>query len=458
MEARFAEHLRESGLMPAGARVVVAVSGGLDSTALLHLLRFALDEGRFTLTAAHFDHRMRPRSGADADWVSGLCRAWDVPLTQGIARRELVSEGDARQARYDFLARAADARHADFIATAHHADDQAETVLFRIIRGTGLTGLAGIPSRRGRIVRPLLPFRRDDIRRYGDSVGLRYREDPTNRSRAYARNRLRHDILPRLERMAPGAAESLVNLADDARAARNARESALDAVESDVVVKYADSGGFELARDRLLSYHSSVRSHLLRRLLARLGSRPDRSGTEAILTFITTGESGGAVDVRGGVVVAREFDRIRVYRPDHDASRSPRERTLLIAEAGEGRGSTVIGGRPYRVSWSAGGQRLGGPTEGFDAAEIVFPLKIRGWRPGDRLRLAYGTKKLKKLYAERRIGRSERDSVPVLSDAEGRILWVVGVARADFASAPAEANVPAGATVLRVCISGAGHG
>src|SRR5690606_25249179 len=202
------------------------------------------------LVAAHFDHRMRPGSDEDANWVAGLCTAWDLPLELGHADPPPRSEAEARAARYRFLHAAAERVRADRIATAHQADDQAETVLFRIIRGTGLRGLTGIPARRGMIVRPLLPFRRAELEAYARSTHLRFREDPTNLVLGYARNRLRHDVLPRLERIAPGARRALVRLAREARAAEAAGDSLLDAVEREVVS--IDAEGVLLARERLL--------------------------------------------------------------------------------------------------------------------------------------------------------------------------------------------------------------
>src|SRR5690606_33652142 len=380
------------------------------------------------LVAAHFDHRMREGSADDAAWVAGLCRAWDVPLIRGSATAPLRTEDDARRARYAFLHDAARQAGADRIATAHHADDQAETVLFRIIRGTGLRGLAGVPERRGRIVRPLPPCRRAELGAYARAAGLRHRVDPTNLVLGYARNRLRHDVLPRLERIAPGAAGALARLAREARAAEHAWESLLDDVGR--AVASIDGGGVRLARERLPSSYAHVRARLLRRLLRRFGSHPDRAGTRAALEFIRLGASGGHFDVIGGVRLEREFDRIRMRPGPRRAESAAVDRPLIITRPERGEGVAIIGGRRLAVEWTLGHEDAVPSTAAFDAAALRFPLELRGWRAGDRIRLPYGAKKLKKLFVERRIGRSERATTPVLADAGGRVVWVAGVAHA----------------------------
>ncbi|UCC49059.1 MAG: tRNA lysidine(34) synthetase TilS, partial [Gemmatimonadota bacterium] len=197
---RFDNHLRASRLLPEGAAVTVALSGGLDSVALLDLLGTLRERWGWRLTAAHFDHRMREESGADAGWVADLCRQRGVPCRVGRARRVPRSESEARDLRYEFLHRARLEFQAECLATAHQADDQAETVLFRLLRGSGLAGLGGIPLRRSpNIVRPLLPFWRAEIEAYAAARGLAHRSDPTNLDISIARNRIRHQLIPAIE-------------------------------------------------------------------------------------------------------------------------------------------------------------------------------------------------------------------------------------------------------------------
>ncbi|CAN5778589.1 tRNA lysidine(34) synthetase TilS [soil metagenome] len=421
---RFALHLQASGLLSDVERPLVALSGGLDSVCLLHLLRFAVTP--VAVEAAHFDHAMRPDSGADADWVRGLCTAWRVPLALGRAERPPRSEAAARDMRYAFLHEAAERIGAGAILTAHHADDQAETVLFRLARGTGLTGLAGIPARRGLIARPLLPFTRAELRAYAHACGLRWREDVSNRSLRFARNRIRHTVLPALESTRPGAARRIARLAERAAEAESAWQAVTRTAVADALVERFPSG-YALARDRMLAYHPHVRARVIRHLLNELGSRPGRSGTRAAVEFISSGASGSGIEIAGGVRLEREFGRI-VIRLRLDAVTV--DRPLIIRAAAPGSGSFVAGGQRYVAQWAPtprGAETR--HTAAFDPSSLQFPLELRSWRPGDRIRLQYGRKKLKKLLQEQRIGRADRARAAILCDAGGSVLWVVGVAR-----------------------------
>lgn len=417
-------------------RVLVALSGGLDSVVLLHLLRFGTSR---TIMAAHFDHAMRPGSGADARWVMGLCRAWGVPLQTARAEDPPRSEAAARELRYTFLHAAAERVACDAIVTAHHADDQAETVLFRIARGTGLGGLAGIPAQRGIILRPLLAFTRAELAAYARSSRIGWREDATNRSLRYARNRIRHRVLPELEKARPGATRRIARIAQSAAAAERAWRGLVMAAVQDVV-EHEDEDGFLLARERLLAYDPHVRARVIRHLLDRLGSRPDRAGTRSAMAFISSGMSGGGVELSGGVRLEREFDRIRLRSARKEPV--PPDVALGIADSGPGAGVFVAGGRKYAARWAPAGQiARTGYAARFDPSSLRFPLELRAWQPGDRIRFAYGSKKLKQLFQERRIGRRGRASVPVLIDRDGVVLWAVGVARS--MAAPADAADPA---------------
>jgi tRNA(Ile)-lysidine synthase len=277
------------------------------------------------------------------------------------------------------------------------------------------------------IVRPLLPFTRADLQEYAAAHRLCWREDPTNRSMRYARNRIRHRVLPELERAVPGATLRIARIARAAASAERAWRAILADLSRDVILHEGD-GQFVLARERLLSYDLPVRARVIRHLLDRLGSRPDRAGTRFAMTFINSGASGGMVELTGGVRLEREFDRfnLRVARLEP----LPADTELRIADAGPGAGTFVAGGQRYVARWGPAGLHAGaGQAAAFDPSSVRFPLELRAWRAGDRIRLAYGSKKLKRLFQERRVARGRRAAIPVLTDDAGTVLWVAGVAR-----------------------------
>ncbi|MFN2483962.1 MAG: tRNA lysidine(34) synthetase TilS [Candidatus Limnocylindria bacterium] len=284
-------------LIPDRSDVVLAVSGGPDSMALLEgAARLARDR-EWCLVVAHLDHRLRPGSGADAEFVRATAEARglrfegtaaDVAALARTARRSIEEAG--RDARYAFLEGVASTigPHA-LIATAHTADDSAETILLNIARGTGVSGLSGIPVRRGRIVRPLLGARRATLRGWLVDAGIAFRTDETNLDMRYARARVRHEVVPALERLNPGVVEALLRLgrlaADDDRL--------LD-----------DLASTELARRRLeegdggarIDWHEPLPRALGRRVLRlALGVRPPMERIDAILN--------AAEGVRGGVSI-----------------------------------------------------------------------------------------------------------------------------------------------------------
>jgi tRNA(Ile)-lysidine synthase len=423
MEQRFLNFVREKELVQTGDRVLVAVSGGIDSMVLLHLFRATANELGITLVAAHFDHAMRRHSADDAEWLGGVCAAWGVELISARTDAALYGEANARTARYAFLQDAANQAEARRIATAHHADDQVETVLFRLMRGTGLRGLAGIPMRRGRLIRPLLRFRKAEIEGYAAANLIRFREDETNVTDAYARNRIRRAVIPAIQTVTQHAPEGILAVARHAARAEKAwNKITRDARRS--VIAWRDADSVELARGILLEYDGEIAARLLRSEMRRLGVMPDARATNTMWRFAQRGKSGAAVTLSGGLRLERSYDVLRLTR----AARVNENEIAVIDDCGSGSAVAQLGEKQWQVRWTTSQHEENG-TMRFDCETLRFPLQIRGWRPGDRIRLHYGTKKLKKIFAEARIPVHERASVPVLADALGRVYWVAGIIR-----------------------------
>ncbi len=413
-------------------RWVVAVSGGLDSVVLLHLLRFGVDAGA-KLVVAHFDHGMRQESVDDARWVAGLARAWGIEVRTGRAAAVPTSEAEAREARYAFLEDVRSLASARLVLTAHHADDQAETVLFRALRGAGPAGLAGISVRRNSLFRPLLGMWREELEAYAQARQLSWRDDATNADVAYARNALRHRVLPDIERLvAPGARKALVRLADLAREGEVAWNSVLPALLAPLRVE-REAGALTADHMGLLALDPSVRARVLRALVAGEGGALDERATRRAVAFIEDGRSGQRIDLGGRLILRRDLDRIGIVS---SADTLP-DRPLSIPDRGPGFGEALLAGQEVAVFWSEAPEPRGRLTAAFDPDRLRFPLRVRGREAGDRIRVLVGarevTKKVKKLLLEQRIPGGRRGQLPLLVDAEGDVLWIPGVARTEVA-------------------------
>jgi tRNA(Ile)-lysidine synthase len=291
--------------------IVLAVSGGADSMALLYGAARLVETGarRWTLSVAHLDHALRPESADDAAFVTDAAAALALPTearrtdVAALARAEGRSiEEAAREARYRFLDEVAPP--GALIATAHTADDAAETVLINLLRGTGLAGVAGIPARRGRIVRPLLGARRAMLRALLDAAGIAWRDDPSNEDRAFLRNRVRHEVLPLLEELRPGAVDRIgtfSRLADD-------DDLLLDELAAAELLTRRQ-GAYEA-----IDWHDPPPAPLGRRVLRQAIGDPAPSAerVEALLDAATGDRGGVRIELGGGRVASVRGRMIRI--------------------------------------------------------------------------------------------------------------------------------------------------
>jgi tRNA(Ile)-lysidine synthase len=419
--------VQSSGTIAPGDAIVVAVSGGADSTALLHVLWRLREPWNLRLTAAHFDHGLRgDASRRDAEAVASLCRGLGVALATGRAGplHGPSLEAAARRARYAFLARVALGQGASKVAVAHHRDDQAETVLLRLLRGAGAEGLAGMrpvrPLASGvTLVRPLLAVGGEEVRAHCAAHGLPVREDETNRDLRFARNRIRHVLLPLLEReYQPGCRDAL------ARAAR------LLADDDEWLVRQAAEAFARLRRGAALDAAglAALPAAVARRVI-RLWWR-EACGRHEALAFehVEALRLGREVDLPGGRHATSAGGLLRLLP-------GRRRQTFAYALTLPGAADVPEAGVRVTARLSATApQELPSPSVAAgDADAVAAPLTVRSRRPGDRFRPlgAPGTRKLQDVLVDARVPREERDRIPVIADAEGRILWVPGVRQAD---------------------------
>ena len=486
-EREVGKALLEGGVTK-GDLLVAAVSGGPDSLALLHaLVRLRADTG-FELHGAHLDHGLRGEaSSEDAAFVADTCGTLGVGFTAGAADVPALRkdsgrslEEAAREARYKFLARVADEQGARAIVLGHTADDQAETVLMNIIRGSGLTGLRGMAATARRniagadvlLLRPLLGLSKLATREYCRALGLRPRLDESNLSREPRRNRVRLELIPLMEELNPAVRDALIRLSRNAAQVAEHLEREVDAVWPDAVRQERDR--VRVAKDVFLGLAPAVQTHLLRRAVARVKGGLDgveQSHVEDMARLLA-GPAGRTLDLPGGLRFSAGYAEAIIAPAGLDLFPLPPiegEHELTVP------GETMVGGWQVTARLVAGSEgkaaerarNLGdsgpagiirGPDPDGILAHLSFDavgrrLAVRGRRAGDRfepLGMA-GHKKVQDFMVDSRIPRGLRDRVPLVVSERG-IAWIVGWRIAEWAKVG-----DADETVLRLSFNRTGQ-
>jgi tRNA(Ile)-lysidine synthase len=427
-----ADAVSSSGLIAPGTSGIVLCSGGADSAALTAGLAAVC--GADALVALHLNYGLRPDAGEDEAVCGELCDRLRVEL---VVQRPRLGEGnvqaEAREARY----RAAEAlrleREADWIATGHTRTDLAETLIYRLATSPGRRALLGLDPRRGAIVRPLLSLGRDRVRELVTDAGLPFHDDPTNADPLYARNRIRHEVLPVLRQIGPAAEEVI----SETRAELAEEADALEGLAAEALAGAGADAGAVVSAEALAELHPALRRLALRILAERVagGSVPLGRSRAAEIWRLAQEPEGGVIELGSGLEARVEHGHIRFAA---GPAVEPPEATLTVP------GSCRFG--PWEVRAEVG-ERLpelnGADRAALDPRRIGDSLVVRSWREGDRMKPLGlgGTKSLQDLFTDRKVPRSLRHTLPVVT-AGDRIAWIAGVAVSEeFAAAPGSDSV-----------------
>jgi tRNA(Ile)-lysidine synthase len=423
-----------------GSSILVGLSGGADSVALTCALLDLRERLGFRIVAAHLNHRIRgDESDGDAEFVRSMCARLGVELiierADGLDASISNLEERARDARREFLLRIADRVHADFVALGHHRDDQAETVLMRLMRGAGATGMAAMAARGpGRLIRPMLSVSRSEIREYLDARAIPFVEDSSNASRDILRNRIRAELLPMLERdYAPGLGGRLVELADEMRSLDDL-VTAIAARELDAM--RVSSGALDVSGFGAVNL--AVQAVVIRLFLSeQLGSlrRISRAHVDAIGELILEGGPSDSIDLPGGWRAKREYNLVRLAAA-HESKTDNAAFSVAIAADG----ITIVEAAGFRFEASTIAAADASMPNSlsvamFDAAKVADAgLIARNFIKGDRIHPMgmRGTRKVHDVFVDRKLPRARRGRFPVVMVGD-TIAWLPGLARGDCA-------------------------
>ena len=406
-------------MISSGQKVVAAVSGGCDSVCMLHILSKLAGTIGFSLEAAHFNHKLRQEeSERDEQFTKNLCEKLEIPLhvgagdVSGYAARSAVGiEEAARILRYEFLEKISEETGADRIATAHNADDNAETVLFNLTRGSGIKGLCGIPPVRGKIIRPVMFLTRTRIEQYMEENGLDHVEDSTNADTDYTRNKLRHNVMPVLRRINPNVSGSIMDtkqlLTWDDEFISAFAQRFIDGNFNNGCVSAADIAGL----------HPAVAG----RVVKMLCPHADFDHVKSVLELCRSEKASVSVSLPG-MTVRKEYDTLSFgMQSDDDGINKhilPVGKRIIVPEinAAVRVFEAENSGKVYKTF----------NTFLFKKSSICGSIILRSRRTGDKINLSGCSKQLKKLFIEKRIPASRRQKIPVLADESG-VIAVVGM-------------------------------
>ncbi len=428
MREKVQKTIAQFHMFPRGAKLIVGLSGGADSVALLHLLHSWQEEENWQITAVHIHHGLRGKEAdEDARFAESFCASLGIPcivkrydVAKEAKLRRLGEEETGRILRYAGFREAAGGEGR--IAVAHHRKDQAETVLMRLCRGTGLTGLAGMAPVRGNICRPLLFCDREEIKRYCRENHILWREDATNQQEKYTRNKLRLRVLPLLEEINPKA---VVHIAETASLLAEEEEFLEQQTEASFAQVKLSSAAKEihLSREKLQALHPAIKRRVLRKAMANFLKTDVSQVQIQALEDLLQKETGKSRDFPEGIRAENCYEALVLSRKREQKTTGfcyelPMDEEVLIPEVG-----IAVCASFHEKKVEISGETC---TNVFDYDKIKHTLFCRTRKAGDVIPLQNGRKKIKDLFIDEKIPRDRRASYPLIAMGE-EVLWVPGL-------------------------------
>ena len=432
------QEIKKHNLLEKGDKVLVAVSGGSDSVALLEVLFRLRETLGIRLSVAHLDHMFRGKQSLkDAFFVEEYAIRLNLPVTYAsvdipflLNKNKGSAQEVARDERYFFLERTCRSHGCSKIALGHHLNDQAETVLHNLLRGSGPEGLGGMLPKQGKYIRPLLNIPRDVIKQYCLENRLDWREDPSNEKTIYRRNKIRKELLPFIR---DNYSPKIMNLLGQTAQIIHAENDYFNANIEEIIEQVCsfDSGRVLIDLNIFQQLHLAQKRRLLRKLVLKLTkNKLEFCHVERFLKFAQWSQTSKYIQLSDGLVAEKGYDKIILKKTNNKRYKEQNKEVRYLYEL-KVPGKVNIGEMSSIITADFTSNRCCDNQERqvvLDADKINFPLIIRNRKPGDRFFPlgAPGEKKLKDFFIDRKIPRERRGAIPLVVDSDGTILWVVG--------------------------------
>jgi tRNA(Ile)-lysidine synthase len=439
---RVLDTIRKHNLIENGDKVVVGVSGGPDSVCLLHALHSLAAELNIELFAVHINHMLRGEEACeDERYVSSLCASLSIPLHSLSCNIRKLSEDRGisleeagREVRYLQFNLFADEIGADKIAVAHNKNDQAETVLMHIIRGTGLEGLKGMEFKRGRLIRPLLNIKREEIEGYCLSCGLTPRIDSSNLNDVYTRNKVRLDLLPYMEDLfGTSIVDSIYRMAVLAKNDSDFIDRTASEFFNEICISI-EKGKVCLDAEKLGGLHSAIAGRVIRfayREIAGNFKNLENVHVDSVISLAVSGRTGAEIHLPCGVHAVKSYNMLKIFNYSTNETAVPFDETVKIPGTtyikGDGTSIEAVLERCISGIEEYCNVVYNSSVQFFDYDLLKQGINIRNRRDGDIFKpfKSTGTKKLKEFFIDGKISRETRSCIPLIAK-ENEIVWVIG--------------------------------